>query len=599
MVLTEHSSVSVQKTKISNMTSALSDISSVTQKLEQPDVVGTLQNLHRADLLHALFRVHGEPYTLDNYPQFRPFYEASYATDTLWMCGRQLGKTMNLSRSEILELISVPHFQLLYVAPLQSQTQRYSTLYLTEAINSCWAARAMQEDRAGTPIDSKIVRAVHHQSFNNGAGIQLTYAKTSSDRARGIYADRIDFDEIQDQLPDNIPIISESLTASSWGARYFTGTAKTTDNTIEALWQQSSQSEWVMQCKACNHWNIPTEEGRVLEMIHPDGVHCVRCGRKLNVRDGEFVSAYPSRMRDFRGYHIPQIVVPAIVNDPIKWGKVIRKCTRLPLPIILQEVLGISCSIGARLITQTDIDRNSVLPTILQLQKRLNDYAFTVGGVDWGVAEHQSFTVHTIIGVKPDGKIDVLWSRRFVGFDPDEVMTEIARAHQFYGCQMIACDFGMGFDKNIMLANRFGLPVVQIQYLSQNRLLSYNAFQGHHRWVVDRTSAMELLFLAVKYDRIRFPPQHEFKIFTDDLLSPYEEIVEPNGIAKRRFLRNPIQPDDFCHSLVYASLVAMRLMNASIVDLVPASAFDGGNTKGGAPNRVDIDPADILTALNV
>jgi len=591
------------------MTSSKNDISVsalkqfVKQASENPE---SIANVERSDLLPFTFRVRGAPYSLQDYPQFREMYGQEYVPDSIFMCGRQIGKSMNLSRSEVLDCIGIPHFQILFVAPLQAQTQRYSTLYLREAIASCDVANWLQGPTADRMSDSNIVQSVGHQSFGNGAGIQLTYAKTSSDRARGIYADRIDFDEIQDQLTDNIPIISESLSSSNWGIRRFTGTAKTTDNTIEALWQESSMSEWAMPCNckggdSGRYWNIPNVEGKVLQMIQSDGVHCVNCGKKINVRDGQFVPMYPDRMTTFQGWHIPQIVIPAIVEDVHKWAGLCRKIARLPIPVILQEVLGISCSLGARLITQADIDRYSVLPSVLELQKRMHDYVFTVGGVDWGVAEQTSFTVHTIIGIRPDGQMHVLWARRFVGFDPDEVLQQIAQAHRFYGCHMLAADFGMGFDKNIMLEQRFGMPVVQINYVRQNRLLHYNPFLGHHRWTVDKVTALELLFLSIKYGKFLFPPKAEFDIYTADLLSPYEEITESGGLTSRKFLRNPNRPDDFCHALCFAGLLAMRLMNVDITKIVPSHAMGAEGMPGeGVPPTLDhVDPAEILAALNV
>ena len=528
-------------------------------------------------------------------------YSPEYVPDTIFMCGRQIGKTMNLSRSEIADLIMVPHMQLLYVAPLQAQTQRYSTQYLNEAIASCHMANWLQRQSLENVLsDSKIVKSVHNHGFANGSGIQLTYAKTSSDRARGIYADRIDFDEIQDQLVDNIPIISESLTASSWGVRRFTGTAKTTDNTIESLWEESSMCEWVMKCPACNFWNIPNTEGKVLNMIQGDGVHCIKCGKLLNVRDGQFVAAHPDRHHLFRGFHIPQIVVPAIVEDPYKWSTLTRKVLRLPLPIVMQEILGISCSLGARIITQEDIDRNSTLPSIKELQKRMHEYIFTVGGIDWGVAEQDSFTVHTIIGVRADGNLDVLWARRFVGFDPDTVLSEVAQAHHFYHCRILAADYGVGFTQNVMLEQRFGLPVVQIMYTRQNHLLAYNPTLGHTRWTVDKTTALELLFLAIRYGRVKFPPKEEFDIYTADLLSPYEEAVESGGMDYRHFMRNPNRPDDFAHALCFASMVAMKLMNSEMVDVIPAHALGKERALSGEAPTIDhIDPRDILASIKL
>jgi hypothetical protein len=582
------------------MSTASAELSKVHEIIEKGMLEECIkQDVHRADFLPWLFRLRGEKFSLVDYPQFKEMYASVYVPDTIFMCGRQIGKTLNLSRSEILDMLFVPHMQLLYVAPLQSQTQRYSTLYLNEAIASCHYASYLQEEANTRLSDAKIIKSVHHQAFANGAGIQLTYAKTSSDRARGIFADRIDFDEIQDQLTDNIPIISESLTASNWGIRRFTGTAKTTDNTIEALWQDSAMCEWVMKCSGCNHWNFPTVEGKVLDMVQADGLHCVKCGKLLNVRDGQFVPAFPDRMEAFRGYHIPQVVVPAIVENPQKWDAIVRKMLKLPLPIIMQEIMGISCSIGARIITQADIDRQSTLDSVERLQKRRKDYIFTVGGVDWGIAEHDSFTVHTILGVRPDGQMHVLWARRFSGFDPDEVLKEIAQAHRFYNCRMLAADFGMGFDKNVMLEKRFNLPVVQIQYCRQNRLLQYNPILGHHRWTVDKTTALELLFLAIKYGRIHFPPKEEFEIYTADLLSPYEEVVESAGLVSRRFLRNPNRPDDFAHALCFSSMLAMRLLNSNIDNIVPAHALGAQSMPGvdSPPTLDNVDPQDILSAV--
>lgn len=584
---------------IENYTRSETSFQSIKVKASTPEVLEQLQCSERADILPQLFRVRGEPYSLEDYPQFKVMYGREYVTDTLFMTARQLGKSMNLSRSEVMDMISIPHFQILYVAPLQSQAQRYSTLYMTEAIQSCFPAKLLQQKESeGLLSDSRIVKAVHHQAFTNGSGLQLTYAKTSPDRARGIYADRIDFDEIQDQIVDNIPIISESMTSSPWGIRRFTGTAKTTDNTIERLWQKSSMGEWVMRCEGCNYWNIPNEDGGILDMIKPAGMVCVKCGTTLNVRNGEWVHAWPDREGKSLGYHISQVIVPAIVENPAKWGKVINKVMSYPLPLLLQEVLGISCSVGARIITQTDIDRQSTLPTVKELQNQVGKYVVTVGGLDWGGAEQQSFTVHTIVGVRPEGTVDVLWARRFMGFDPDEVLNEVARAHRFYKCTMLAADYGMGFDKNIMLEQRFGLPVVQIMLMgNQHKLMSYSPALGHPRWTVDKTTAMELLFLAIKYNRIFFPPQEEFKLYTDDLLSPYEDVTESGGIASRRFMRNPSKPDDFCMALTFATLLAMKLVNSSMMDLVPQDAFHGGTLPDGAPAAVNINPEDVMAAL--
>ena len=555
-------------------------------------------SIRRGDLLPSLFKLRGEPMTLDNHIQFHAMFSSEYAQDNIFITGRQIGKSMQLSRVEVLDAISIPQLQLLYVAPLQSQAFRYSTLYLTEAIKSCDLASMMQlKALEGQWSDSVIVKSVGHQTFANGSGIQLTYAKTSPDRARGIFADFIDFDEVQDQLTDNIPIISQSTKASKWGVRRFTGTAKTEDNTIEGLWKSSSMCEWAMKCPHCPEWNIPNLEGRVIDMIQADGMHCVYCGGKLDVRQGQWIPEHPDKMKTFRGFHIPQVILPFHAENMDNWGKIVRDVLSLPTPVILQEILGISCSQGQRLITQAIIDRYSDLPTMYELQGQLRRYAFTVAGLDWGGAEQTSFTVLTVIGVCLDGSIEVIWARRFQGFDPDEIFQEVSKTCYFYQIRALASDFGIGFDKNIILQTRYALPVVQIQLCHQNSLMVYNPFMGQYpRWMVDKTTALDLMFMSIKYGNVRFPSDPIFRQeYAPDLLSPYEEVTDHGGLTTRRYLRNPARPDDFAMSLCFAMMVAMKMKRGDITDMIPRGAFP---LKVSAPKIVSVDPDEITKALN-
>jgi hypothetical protein len=563
------------------MSTSLNEITSLSPtELKQALEAGVLQEEIRAiprwQFLPHLFSVKGQPYSLSDYPAFKPLYATTYTPDFLLMAGRQVGKSSNLSRSEVLDAIQIPNFQILYVAPLREQSQRYSVLYLREAIATCRLAKNLQSKDEYDDVDAGsslgVTKAVMHQTFLNGSGIQLSYAKTSSDRARGIYADRIDFDEIQDQLTEHIPVISESTTNSPWGVRRFTGTAKTTDNTIEHLWSKSSQGEWAMRCEGCNHWNIPNKDGNVLDMIRAEGTSCAQCGHLLSIRNGEWVHGHPDRLEDFPGYHVPQIIVPAIVYDRNKWAKVIRKVTNLPPSIIYTEVLGISSDIGVRLITQQDIDNLSVLGTHAELRAKINNYAFRVLGIDWGISEVSSFTVACVLGVRHDGQMDVIYGKKYVGQDPEEVIKDLVRLSHMYRADYVAPDFGVGYLNNALLRNS-DLQVVQIQYVNSNKFLSYSPLHGHPRWTVDRTTALGVLFWNIRGKRICFPNKEESQVYTMDLLSPYEHISEPeSGIARKSFLRDPAKPDDFAHALAFAMMVIFYLTGNPILNILPETA---------------------------
>lgn len=567
------------------------------------DFLTSLRHTKRWDLLPALFKVKGKPFSLDGREQFSVLFSDEMARETIVMSGRQLGKSMSLSRSEIFDLLSIPNFQILYVAPLQEQSRRYSDLYINEAIMSCPLAQRLQSsDMSGVLSDAKIIKATGHQSFANGAGIQLTYAKSSADRIRGASADRCDFDEIQDQSGETLPIIQEAMTASDYGCSRYTGTAKVTENLIEAKWQKSSMCEWVMKCSGCGYYNIPTLDGKVLQMIQADGMHCAHCGKKLNVREGQWIAAYPDRMKSFRGYHIPQVVCPFIVENKNNWDKLLHKLMTGVLATFIQENLGISYSVGQRLLTMEHIRRQCVLPSTKTLQDEIKNnparYSYVVAGIDWGGAELTSFTVITVIGIRPNGRIDVLWARRYRGFDPDEQMLDIAKICRFYGVTACFADAGMGLDKNQILSKRFGIPIVQMQYTRQLKLFGKNQSRGRTNvvqcWTIDKVMALDVLFLAIRNRRIFFPKEEGFiTTYTPDLLSPYESTTEVGGMTHRLYLRSEAQPDDFCHALCFASMGAMKLMGMAVDDMIPETAFSGGETDDEAPVDDRLNPKEM------
>lgn len=492
----------------------------------------------------------------------------------------------NLSRSEIMDCIQMNNLQVLYVAPLKQQSDRYAQLYLKDAINTCKPAKLLQSSDCDLD-EGPIIRSVSHQAFLNGSGIQTMYAKTSADRARGITADEIDYDEIQDQLIDHLHIIAESISNSEWGIQRYCGTAKTTDNTIEFLWQQTSMSEWQVKCLHCGHWNNPIKEGHVLKMIHTSGPVCAKCRGAIDPRDeisggqGTLVHARPAKAGTFLGVHIPQIFVPAVYKSPVKWSKLIHKVTNLPEAIIYTEILGISHDSGLRLITQEDVDKASTLGTHEEIRATMRGkYRHRILGVDWGGgADITSFTVSAVIGITAEGQIDVLFAKRYAGMGIEDVIIDITRTFRSYECDLIAADFGGGFTNNSILANR-GIPVSQVQYVRSNSFLRFTGLNNIQRWMVDRNTALNLVFWAVKFGKIHFPAKGDSGHYTSDLLSPYEHLRElSSGIVSKVFLRNPSIPDDFCHALVFGALMGLQLAGDRMLSIVPETAMEYTGTE--------------------
>jgi hypothetical protein len=367
------STISTFEEKTSSLLNGEGTFNDVKQVMKTPDFYSKLKDIDRHLLLPSMFKIRGQPYSIKDYPQFEPLYAKEAPANIVYLCGRQIAKSTNLSRSEVMDMVQIPNFQILYVAPLQAQSNRYSALYLHEAMSTCQTAQLLQSPDPALG-EGPVIKSVGHKALVNGAGIQLMYAKTSADRARGITCDRIDYDEIQDQLVDVIPVVAESITNSDWQLQRFTGTAKTTDSAAEYYWQMSSQAEWVVRCLGCNYWNMPTKDGDALNMISVDGPVCAKCGKLLDTHCGELVHARPDLKNEWFGVHIPQIVVPAITKSPVKWAKLIQKVSTYPETLIFNEILGISYDAGARLITMEDVKRQCILGTFEELKQRLHEY---------------------------------------------------------------------------------------------------------------------------------------------------------------------------------------------------------------------------------
>ena len=182
-------------------------------------------------------------------------------------------------------------------------------------------------------------------------------------------------------------------------------------------------------------------------------------------------------------------------------------------------------------------------------------------------------------------------------FDTDTILRDIAGNHRFYGCRYLAADFGMGFAQNTMLTHRFNIPVVQINYTRQHQLMTHAPVLGYPRWTVDKITALEIMYWAIRYGRIWFPPKDESDAFTQDLLSPYEEIRNVQGLESRMFTRNPNMPDDFAHALCFALMVALRVTGDSLLSAVPVGAMGADTNSVGDPVRDTIDPREALRVV--
>ena len=482
--------------------------------------------------LPLFFNLEGKPYTLKDHFPFEPMFSASMPRSSVWRCARQTAKSMSSASKGVLlaNTISEGHFKVLYVTPLYEQIRRFSSNYVRPFIENSPLRSLM----VGPDTEQNVLQ----RSFRNGSIMFFSYALLDADRIRGIKADLIAFDEVQNLNKAHIPIIIEVMSASRYKIVQYTGTPLTRDNTIEDLWSQSSMAEWVIKCEACNYYNIPSRDHHIDKMIGPwhedigdpdaedpkkrglPAVICAKCAKPINPRKGRWIHQNSSRKMYYAWYHVPQIILPMHYASRDAWSLLLAKQSGMAnttTAMFYNEVLGEAYDMSTKLVTKTDLERAGILNenTEEAAMRRINKYSHRALGVDWGGggADGVSFTTIAVVGFSPDGRAEVIFGKRLL--TPHDHAGEAMEVKRLFGkfcCHLLAHDYtGAGTLRETFLIQG-GLDkdrVMPIQYVrsaTANILNFIEATDYHPRnyYRVDKTRSLQLVSYAIKFGKIVF-----------------------------------------------------------------------------------------------
>jgi hypothetical protein len=476
----------------------------------------------------------------------------------LFKCGRQVEKSTLLGNRCLAYCCIINAFTVLYVSPTNTQTKVFSRDRLKEPIETSGVI--------GAWTTSKLSDSVFEKQFINRSKITLRYAYHTADRVRGIPADMILIDEIQDIITDNIPVIEECASHSTKFQIYiYSGTPKSLDNTIEKYWaNHSTQNEWVVPCDKHGlpkdpgswHWNVLGEDH-----ISSKGLICDKCGSLINPRhpSAQWASMNPGVLKKlkkpYEGYRIPQLMVPWI-----PWTEILDKQAKYSRSQFYNEVLGLSFDAGTRPLTQADVmqccDPNLRMTheTHKQIKAALGGSSAVYAGIDWGTGEG-SFTVLSL-GAYLNDIFTIFYVHRFEGqeIEPQIQLDKIQRLIDSWNIKLIATDYGGGFYQNDVLTRRYGKDrILKYQYSQPSQKIKWEP--GLKRFLVHRTEVMSDIFSAIKRSDgvkgkiFRFPKWEEFEEpFGADLLNIFSEYNEQ--LRQVQYKKSPDRTDDTFHSIL-------------------------------------------------
>jgi len=518
-------------------------------------------NKTRADLAQSLIKIDGKQFSLRNYPMFTAIYN-SPAQSTLLMTCRQVGKSTTLATFNISESIALDHFRTYFIAPSREQTHKYSTLRVGKMITYSPLIKDSYSEGGSE-------NRVNLRMFSNGSEIAFTYAQEDADRCRGYSCDRLCMDEIQDMLLEAIePVVRECLSNSSYKLITRCGTPKSLEHDIHEYWLASTQTEWMMKCSGCNKYNYVHS----VKSIGKRGPICTVCGKDLNPREGVWVDTNPGA--PIKGFHISRPMMPKCV--PAAWNTQAEKeeaykewldiLDKLQGPrpyseaMFLNEVLGVSFSLGTRFLTRDDLLSACDGPPMgmKPSDETMANVIETVAGVDWsgGGTEIASMTALWVLArLRGTRRYRTLYYKVFNGTEPLKDVAEIASTlGMMPNMRLVLCDAGEGNMNTEMLRSKFdNRRVFKVRYGDPKYHIKYNT-EGRY-YYVNRTWAIDSLMASMKHQEIQFTKNKDaMDTAFDHILAEYTHVTK---MKKKVWRHSPTKPDDCLHALNFARIAAM------------------------------------------
>lgn len=503
----------------------------------------------KSDWIHNLIHLDGKPFDFTGRDYLRQIYDSPYPHKLL-KTGRQVEKSTMLANEFIINSCIIPYFKSLYVSPSHDQTRQFSNGKLKPWIDDSPPIQKYFQN-------SSTSRMVFERSFTNGSIGFLRSAFLSADRTRGVSADCLNLDEIQDILIANIPVMLETLSHSKHALKIFSGTPKTLDNPMELYWNESSQCEWLVPCDrhSPRHWNYLDER-----CIGKLGPICNKCGHLIDPQKGQWIAF--SQGRDIMGFRISQLMVPWMVNSQAKWKEVIWKLDHYAKGLFYNEVLGISYDTASKPVTRTDLIAccSSEHP-FKTAPDKFTKSNLLFAGIDWGEGadgsergvkgrlKTASYTVLTIGMYLTPHVFYPIFMKRYTGEEapPNACVKDIIKTCESFRVQAIGADWGHGWGVNDQLETKFGADrVMKFQYVGmQKERKKYDPIG--RKLQLNRTEVMTDFFDAIKVQKWVFPPWENMKGFLADVEHIFAEFAT-TGMLK--YDHRPSEPDDAAHSMI-------------------------------------------------
>ena len=494
--------------------------------------------LAKSDFAESFLHLNGKILSLDDYPHLRAIYNLDHPKIVLQF-SRQTAKSTTLANMMVTNSILTPYFKTLYISPSVDQTKVFSHDRVAPIMDSSPFVKKHY-------LSPSIVQNVFMKQLLNGSRMYLRYAYLDADRIRGYSADMNLFDEMQDQMEDNIGVIEETMSRSEYKYSMYVGTPKRSRGPLADRWEDSSKNEWMPKCEHCGKWNLLDEDN-----IGLNGLICKKCGGELSAKRGQWVST-GSKGPELEGF---RVCLLHFHDAPwVDWKRdIIDKRERQSKALFYNETLALSYDAGITPITKDQLrevctgGEMSAEPTEYDKQQP----CFL--GIDYGpVNSEKSFTTISIVRME-NGIPRILYAKKYMGKQAEYsfIHDDIPELFKKWNCTHIASDYGMGEASNSEFRKRLGVEkVISFQHLpNQKELVRWNAKLP--AYTLNRTQVMANFFSDFEKGNIILPKWDDnTDTFMQDILNIQIDYNEDTNVM--RYINTG--PDDFYHATLFAAL---------------------------------------------
>jgi len=522
-------------------------------------------NIRPSDFACKIFHINGMPFQMpkNSMRHLYPIYNKPSRT-ILLKFGRQTHKSTTLANKLALPSIKYPNYHSLYVAPTGHQVSVFSTDKLNGALRGSNIVRDYF-------MNTQTRDQISYKELVNGSKIYLRSAFHTADSIRGISADSVIIDEIQDIISDHVSVIEQCMSHSMakhamlkeqcrdipkhlFHCSMYAGTPKTIENTMEKYWQQSTQNEWIIKCQHCNKYNYINEYN-----IGDTCLICNKCKKPIFYEDGQWVSMNSNGF--IEGYRLPQIVLNWINNreNPESWKTQVIDTRKIySTEKYFNEVLALPYANAKHPISIVEI--KAVCKQYPPMSE--NDSAshpmikgyMNFAGIDWGKGDTASGTSYSVLSIcsQIKNRFSLIFNKRYTGrlSDPLIQIDDMIRLIHLFDCKIVIADTGDGRVSNAIMVEKLGAErfAEVYEHGTIRKKIHWDGAKGHY--LINRTRVMTDVIMEIKRNQVDFFRFEDFEPYAQDFTGIYAEYSERTRLTRY----DHVVPDDCFHAYMFARI---------------------------------------------